>query len=165
MRSNFSLSLLSSIKRESRVRLKTLTKCLLAQLQEAFLRGRRRADAFSSSTIMPYLVFLRFLGVLSSCLRMNALHTCVDISRQQLISPRGCRSIPKQRVIFRTCVLSLLSTTRCSMTYVFPDAACDFHSVFAALTLLGDMSVESEHCRANEMSYVLVMRAFGREGR
>lgn len=38
-------------------------------------------------------------------------------------------------------------------------------TVFTALTLLGDMSVESKHCRANETSYVLVMRAFGREGR
>lgn len=35
----------------------------------------------------------------------------------------------------------------------------------AALTLLGDMSVESETCKADETSYILVMRAFGREGR
>eukprot|EP00752_Nemacystus_decipiens_P010113 g9014.t1 len=35
----------------------------------------------------------------------------------------------------------------------------------AALTLLGDMSVEVESCRASETSYILVMRAFGREGR
>ena len=35
----------------------------------------------------------------------------------------------------------------------------------AALTLLGDMTVETTRCRADETSYVLVMRAFGREGR
>lgn len=35
----------------------------------------------------------------------------------------------------------------------------------AALTLLGDMSVEDNSCRADETSYILVMRAFGREGR
>lgn len=35
----------------------------------------------------------------------------------------------------------------------------------AALTLLGDMSLEKESCRADETSYTLVMRAFGREGR
>lgn len=35
----------------------------------------------------------------------------------------------------------------------------------AALTLLGDMSLETKSCRADETSYILVMRAFGREGR
>ncbi|CAM9769718.1 unnamed protein product [Scytosiphon promiscuus] len=44
-------------------------------------------------------------------------------------------------------------------------ACCRAQQSVAALTLLGDMSVESKHCRANETSYVLVMRAFGREGR
>lgn len=35
----------------------------------------------------------------------------------------------------------------------------------AALTLLGDMSVEVKSCRADESSYIFVMRAFGKEGR
>lgn len=35
----------------------------------------------------------------------------------------------------------------------------------AALTLLGDMSLEVKSCIADETSYILVMRAFGREGR
>ncbi|CAM9608691.1 unnamed protein product [Ectocarpus sp. 13 AM-2016] len=44
-------------------------------------------------------------------------------------------------------------------------ACCRAQQSVAALTLLGDMSVESEHCSSDETSYVLVMRAFGREGR
>lgn len=35
----------------------------------------------------------------------------------------------------------------------------------AALTLLGNMSLEAKSCKADETSYILVMRAFGREGR
>eukprot|EP00903_Cladosiphon_okamuranus_P010313 g9760.t1 len=35
----------------------------------------------------------------------------------------------------------------------------------AALTLLGDMSLEAKSCRADETSYILTMRSFGREGR
>lgn len=44
-------------------------------------------------------------------------------------------------------------------------ACCRAQQSVAALTLLGDMSVEPERCSADETSYVLVMRAFGREGR
>lgn len=43
-------------------------------------------------------------------------------------------------------------------------ACCRAQQPVAALTLLGDMSVET-NCRADETSYILVMRAFGREGR
>lgn len=44
-------------------------------------------------------------------------------------------------------------------------ACCRAQQSVAALTLLGDMSVETNGCKVDETSYIFVMRAFGREGR